>query len=64
MPTSVDFFNQNNIIFTSCTIKNPIDPDNPSYSTQPVTRDMIGSTPGPGFKSMIKKSTKYDMKVQ
>jgi hypothetical protein len=25
---------------------------------------MIGSTPGPGFKSMIKKSTKYDMKVQ
>jgi hypothetical protein len=47
MPTPVDFFfhyffNQNNIIFTSYTIKNLIDLDNPGYSTQPVTRDIIG----------------------
>jgi hypothetical protein len=35
------FFYQNNIIFTSCKIKIPIDPSNPDHSTQPVTRDMM-----------------------
>jgi len=46
MSTLIDFFSlffyQNNIIFTSCTIQNPIDPDNPDYSTQPLTQDMTG----------------------
>ena len=48
MSTPVDFFPffyQNNVIFTFCIIKNLIDSDSPSYSTQPLTQDMMGSTP-------------------
>jgi hypothetical protein len=41
-PVYFSFFYQNNIIFTSYTIKNPIDSSNPGYSTQHVTRDMMG----------------------
>jgi hypothetical protein len=36
------FFYQYNIIFTSCIIKNQIDPGNVGHSTQLVTRNMKG----------------------
>jgi hypothetical protein len=42
-------FYQNNIIFTSYTIQNPIDPNNPGYSTQPLTQDMTGVDSRVGF---------------
>ena len=34
------FFYQNNVIFTSCIIKNPIDLGKLGHSTPPMTRDM------------------------
>ena len=48
MSTAIDFFfchyffYPDNVIFTSYTIKNIINPDNPNISTQPVTRDIDG----------------------
>jgi hypothetical protein len=61
---AINFFYQNNVIFTSCTIKNPFDLGNPGYSTGTVAQDMMGSTFKSGFKSMIKISVKYNMKIQ
>jgi len=36
------FFYQNNVIFTSYTIKNSIDPGKLGHSTPPMNQDMMG----------------------
>jgi hypothetical protein len=69
MSTPIDFFlpffYQNNVIFTSCAIKNLIDLGNPYYSTQLVTQNMTMVDSRSEFLKYDKKiNTKYDMKNQ